>query len=65
MKALLTILVMHIGEAEVHETYPTQQACSEAMIAFAEADWGDAETWSQCRATYAPSTSPRPVARPW
>lgn len=66
MTPLLTILLIHISGGETYSmTYPSQMACGEALVAIAEATppIGGRKTYANCVRTYAPSASPRPVAR--
>lgn len=65
MRELITILVVHLSGGSIDIIYETRAECSDAMVQFAESDLGqEPDVWSQCRATYAPATSMRPVARP-
>jgi hypothetical protein len=66
---LITILLMHVGEAGTYAAqFDSQMACGEALVAFAaiadelEAEYG--EVWARCLVTGAPSVSLRPQARP-
>ena len=65
MTPLLTVLLVHIGADAYSMTYPSQMACGEALVAIAEDKpvVGEPRVWAQCVRTYAPSQSPRPVAR--
>jgi len=65
MTPLITILLVHIGADTYSTTYPSQMACGEALVVIAEATppIGGRKTFAQCVRTYAPSASPRPVAR--
>lgn len=70
MTKLVTILLIHVGEAGRYAAqFDSQMACGEALVAFAEiadqleAEFGG-EAWAQCVRTYAPSVSIRPQARP-
>ena len=70
MIKLITILLMHVGEAGTYAAqFDSQMACGEALVAFAaiadelEAEFGG-EAWAQCIRTSAPSVSLRPKARP-
>jgi len=65
MRELATILVVYLSGEAIHIPYDTREACSDAMVQFAESDLGqEPDAWSQCRAHYAPATSMRPIARP-
>ena len=70
MIKLITILLMHVGEAGTYAAqFDSQMECGEALVAFAaiagelEAEFGG-EAWAQCIRTSAPSVSLRPKARP-
>jgi len=65
MTLLTTILLVHIGADTYSMTYPSQMACGEALVVIAEATppLGGRKTYARCVRTYAPSASPRPVAR--
>jgi len=65
MTPLITILLIHIGSNVYSVEYPSQMACGEALVAIAEATppLGGRKTYAQCVRTYAPSASPRPLAR--
>ena len=65
MTPLITILLVHIGADVYSTTYPSQMACGEALVVIAEATppLGGRKTYARCVRTYAPSASPRPVAR--
>ena len=65
MNPLLTMLLIHIGSNVYSVEYPSQMACGEALVVIAEATppLGGRKTYAQCVRTYAPSASPRPVAR--
>lgn len=65
MTPLITILLVHVGSYTYSTTYPSQMACGEALVVIAEAtpQIGGRKTWARCVRTYAPSASPRPVAR--
>ena len=63
MTPLITILLIHISVGETYSvTYPSQMACGEALVAIAETA-PPLGGWARCVRTYAPSASPRPVAR--
>ena len=65
MTPLITILLVHVGSYTYSTTYPSQMACGEALVVIAEATppIGSRKTYAQCVRAYAPSASPRPVAR--
>ena len=65
MTILITILLVHINADVYSVEYPSQMACGEALVAIAEATppLGGRKTYAQCVRTYAPSASPRPIAR--
>ena len=65
MTPLLTMLLIHISGSTYSVEYPSQMACGEALVTVAEATppIGDRKTYAQCVRTYAPSASPRPIAR--
>jgi len=66
MTPLITILLIHIAGGDTYSTaYPSQMSCGEALVTIAEATppLGGRKTYAQCTRTYAPSASPRPVAR--
>ena len=65
MTPLITILLIHIGSNVYSVEYPSQMACGEALVTVAEATppLGGRKTWARCVRTYAPSASPRPIAR--
>ena len=69
MIKLITILLMHVGEAGTYAAqFDSQMECGEALVAFAaiadelEVEYG--EVWARCLVTGAPSVSLRPKARP-
>ena len=63
---LITVLIIHIsGQAIEVDSYPSRMACGQALPAVMASDLNhDGKAWAQCRATFAPSTSMRPRARP-
>lgn len=65
MTPLITILLVHIGADTYSTNYPSQMACGEALVVIAEDKpvVGEPHIWAQCVRTYAPSQSPRPVAK--
>ena len=65
MTPLITTLLVHIGADTYSTTYPSQMSCGEALVVIAEDTpaVGEPRIWAQCVRTYAPSASPRPVAR--
>ena len=65
MTPLITILLVHIGADTYSTTYPSQMSCGEALVVISDHApvAGDPMIWAQCVRTYAPSASPRPVAR--
>ncbi len=69
MTKLITILLMHVGEAGTYAAqFDSQMSCGEALLEFSaiadelEAEYG--EVWARCLVTGAPSVSLRPQARP-
>ena len=60
MTPLKTILLIHMAGSTYSIEMPSQMECGEALVAVAEAEDG---VFAQCVRTYAPSASPRPVAR--
>ena len=69
MTPLITIMLMHIGGETFMAQFDSQMECGRALLEFSaisrdlEREY-QGEAWAQCVRTYAPSSSPRPQARP-
>ena len=69
MTPLITIMLMHVGSETYMAQFDSQMECGRALLEFSaisrdlEREY-QGEAWAQCVRTYAPSSSPRPQARP-
>ena len=65
MNDLITILVISLPGFTAEVSYETRMDCGEAILVAADSDLNTSgDMIAQCRATYAPSKSMRPIARP-